>query len=250
MIRFLHKFKTLYNILKFHIKESHYNGVGYMYYPKKSNTLLICFSALPPTNIRVYNNIKGFCNLGVARLYIKDKWGFRGSYYYYENGDNYPYYKSCLLIEKIIREGGYTRIITAGTSKGGSCAILFGLRFNASDIFSGACQYYIGDFLAVPCHKEILDKMRGNRNREAFINELNSIMPMYIAEKRESKTCVHLVYSKKESTYDDHLRYLIKDLKRNNIKCMEYECDFIDHNDVGYHFVSFVNNWFTNDILE
>lgn len=249
MHRYLRKFKTFFNVIKYRILESRYKGVSYLFLPKNSTTLLISFSALPANNIRVYNNVNGFSNLNVDRLYIKDSWGYRGSYYYYERGEQKPFLKCCALIEKILSERHYSRIITAGTSKGGSCAIIFGLKYQASDIFAGACQYHIGDFLSVPCHKQILDSMIGkNMDRESFINELNSILPQSIIKYKKTQSTVHLIYSKKDKTYQDHLVDLIAELKRNGINTLEYECDYVEHNDVGYHFIPIVNEWFKNNI--
>lgn len=98
------KLKTLSNIIKFRIQEKSYNGVKYLYYTNNNDcdTLLISFSAMPPTNVRLYNNVKGLSKLPFDRLYINDTWGYRGSYYMYENGELTPYSKTCALIEKII----------------------------------------------------------------------------------------------------------------------------------------------------
>lgn len=115
------KFRTAYNIIKFKILEKNYQGVKYIYQKsgRENKTLLISFSAMPPNNFRVYNNVRGFSNLPVDRLFIKDSWGYRGSYYLYENGSLDPFFSTCALIEKISNQGKYTNIITAGTSKGG-----------------------------------------------------------------------------------------------------------------------------------
>ena len=143
--------------------------------------------------------MKGFKHLPVSRLYIKDTWGYRGSYYLYENGSNSPFLKTCALIEKILNEGQYSNIITMGTSKGGTAALIFGLKYNASNIFSGACQFHIGDYLSVPTHKRILEAMRGRIKRENMIELLNRTLPNTIIKYSGNASTVHLIYSKKRA---------------------------------------------------
>lgn len=245
------KFRTAYNIIKFKILEKNYQGVKYIYQKsgRENKTLLISFSAMPPNNFRVYNNVRGFSNLPVDRLFIKDSWGYRGSYYLYENGSLDPFFSTCALIEKISNQGKYTNIITAGTSKGGTCAIIFGIKYNAKYIFSGACQYYIGDYLAVPVHEDILKAMQGNLEREEIIKRLNEVVPSMInSYAKKNSSIIHLIFSKKEHTYTSHISDLIDCLKRNNLKVVEKEYSFTNHSDVGYYFLNYINEYFKEKI--
>ncbi len=218
------KIHTIYNILKYKMLENSWKGVKYLHYKSGRKTLLIIFSAMPPNNIRVYNYVRGLNKLPLDRLYIKDTWGYRGSYYLYENGEMEPYQKTCCLIEKIIREGNYENIITAGTSKGGSSAIIFGLKYNAIHIFSGACQYHIGDYLGIPIHSDILKAMKGNLEDKEIIDRLNRFFLSTINQYGNIwNGNLHLIYSKQEHTYKEHLVDLIDQLKRNNINIIEKE---------------------------
>lgn len=245
----LRKIQTLFNIIKFHLIEKKYKGVKYLYYKVGADRLLISFSALPPTDFRVYNNVKGFDGLFIDRLYIKDTWGYRGSYYLYENGENRPFLKTCALIDKILDDNNYKEIVMVGTSKGGASSIIFGLKYHASDIIAGACQYHLGDYLAVPAHEEIFNRMRGENSRERFIHVLNEVMPAIIKQNSNCKTVVHLVYSKKEHTYSMHIKDLIEDLKSNSIKVVEKEEFFENHNDVGYYFIPYVKRWINKAVI-
>ena len=75
----IRKARALFNILIFRLIEKKRFGVRYVHYRTDCDSLLICFSAFSPTYLRVYNNIKGFKDVGGDRLYIKDSWGYRGS---------------------------------------------------------------------------------------------------------------------------------------------------------------------------
>lgn len=56
----------------------------------KNKELMIIFSAMDKNNNRRYHYLKNFKNLGVDLLYILDPYGYRGSYWLYENGKDYP----------------------------------------------------------------------------------------------------------------------------------------------------------------
>lgn len=241
------KFKTLLNIIKYKLKEKHYKGAKYLLYKTGSDTLMICFQAMPPTNIRLYNNVKGFSNLPVDRLYISDSWGYRGSYYLYENGELQPFNSTKKLIEKIINDGKYKNIYTCGTSKGGSAAIIYGLLIGADYIFSGACQYYIGSYLNVPEHLPILQKMSIPKKEKEMVDTLNQVMPSIIRNPiKNKKTSIHLIYSRLEHTYEEHIQYLIADLIQNGFSVNLNEYGFKNHSEVGIYYLKYIQNWFDN----
>lgn len=243
-MKYLRKIKTLYNILKIRLKERSYGGGKFVFYGKNSDSLLICFSAFPPTNLRLYNNIRGFSMLNVDRLYIADIWGIRGTYYLRENGGDEPYRITNSIIEKFLKIGHYRKVYTAGTSKGGAAAILFGLKYNVDAVFAGACQYRLGNWLNSPVHTKIINGMRGSIKKEKFVEEMNNLLPSLIQDNDGSETVVHLVYSKLEDTYDNHIKELIYDLRKHHITVVEKECIFENHNDVGYHFIPYVKEYF------
>ena len=242
------KIKTLYNIIKYRLLERSYcvggGKIKYLYYKDtKSDTLLICFAAFPPKNFPVYNNVRGFKDLPVDRLYIADTFGFRASYYLYENGADTPQRMTEALINHIVAEGGYKHIYTAGTSKGGTCAIYYGLKYNAEHIFSGACQYNLGTYLSAPVHIPILKAMMNSTDQQV-IDHLNSIMPYQLEMYRNSQSLIHLIYSTVENTYLNHTIDLITKLDVCGIKHVDTVLDFTNHNHIGKYFLPYVLNFF------
>ena len=242
------KIKTLYNIIKYRLLESSYSVGGsrikYLYYDDaKSDTLLICFAAFPPKNFPVYNNVRGFKDLPVDRLYIADTFGFRASYYLYENGDDTPKRLTEALINHIVEKGGYKHIYTAGTSKGGTSAIYYGLKYNAEHIFSGACQYNLGTFLSAPVHIPILKAMMNSTDQQV-IDFLNSIMCHQLESHYNSQSLIHLIYSTEENTYQNHTIDLITKLDECGIKHVDTVLDFTNHNHIGKYFQTYVLDFF------
>lgn len=75
---------------------------------------------------------------------------------------------------------------------------------------------------------------------EIAIELLNEEMPNTLRRYSGSKSRIHLLYSMQEQTYCEHIKYLIEDLKKNNIFFDErIEC-FEEHNDVGKYFIPFL----------
>lgn len=153
--------------------------------------------------------------------------------------DNLKMLRYLLLIRWSIG-GGYKKIITLGTSKGGSAAIYYGLKIKADAVYSGANQYYVGDYLNTESHKSIFISMMGVSAGTFEQNTLNFRLPEMVEQSVGSHTIIHLLYSKQEHTYNEHIKYMIEDFKKNNIKYDEQVEKFEDHNEVGNFFIPFI----------
>lgn len=221
------------------IKEKKYAGrLKYLYEKHSSDTLIVVFSGF--ADKPVYNYIRTLNNVKADKMFILDDFGYKGSYYWYENGHDYPMtLANSLIMCKLIR-GGYKRLITLGSSKGGTCAIYFGLKFGASDIFSGACQYRVGTYLNADDRVPVFLAMMGTDAGEKEQAILDAKMPELINSCGNSTSIVHLLYSKEEHTYHDDIQYLIKDLDANKIKHIDKVEHFTDHGEVGKYFSPWV----------
>lgn len=212
--------------------------LNYLFYNNHSDTLVIIFSAFTG-NKRRYNYIRGLSKYNYDKLYILDPWGYTGSYNMYENGNTFPEQITNRLIEKYIKKG-YKRIITVGSSKGGTCAIYFGLNFNVSEIYSGACQYNLGTYLHRPDHEMIFKGMMGANASERECKILNDKMPNCLEQHSNCSTKVHVFYSKKELTYERQIIDLLAKLKSCNIPFCDIESDFVEHDEVGAPFLKYL----------
>ena len=180
------------------------------------------------------------------KLYILDVWGYKGSYYLFENGTDVPRKDTLSLLNFIMSKKRYKQIVTLGTSKGGTAAIYYGLTIKASTIIAGACQYNLGNYLILPEHIEIFKGMMGEEAGTVEKDKLNSILPMLLerCSKETFFTTIHLVYSKYEHTYEDDIVDLLKKLKECHYSVIEKEYDFLNHNDVGIYFKKYINDFF------
>lgn len=223
------------------IKERRFGRkLRYLFFNNHSNSLLVVFSGFSPGDQRKYNYIKSFRSLSIDKLFILDPYAYRGSYYLYEDGSNYPQIETQSLIDKIIKKYNYKRTFFAGSSKGGSAALFFGLNNDATAVFSGACQYNIGTYLNCEKHLDIFNSMMGERDPLEFTRILNFSIRGILKEKKGSETIIYLLYSKQEPTYEEEIIDLLKDLEESNYKVITEEESFIHHGDVGRFFPSFV----------
>lgn len=87
------------------LKEKKYKGrLKYLYEGHSSDTLIIVFSGF--ADKPVYNYIRTLKDVCCDKLFILDDFGYRGSYYWYENGSNYPFLLVKDLIYSEINRGG------------------------------------------------------------------------------------------------------------------------------------------------
>lgn len=225
-----------------------FDGLPYLWQRNGSDRLLIVFSAFTGDKRR-FNYVTSFKGLKCDKLFLLDPWGCKGSYNLYENGQNYPEQITKRLLTEIVNSGGYKYVYAAGTSKGGTEAIYFGLPLNVDIVFTGACQYNLGTYLGRAEFRDIFEGMMGKDAGEQEVNHLNELMYETLRTYKGNKTVVHVFYSKKELTYERQIINLIQDLKENNILFEDVESDFEKHEDVAGPFVQYVTALLSGEIL-
>lgn len=238
LFHFLRKHSKSFYI---HLKEKKYKGrLNYIYENNHADKLMIVFSGFsqekPMYNyMRTLNGVKS-----INKLFLLDDFGYQGSYYLMEDGRDTPRQLVIGLVEKILGEGSIKEVFTMGTSKGGTCAIYYGLQFHATHVFSGACQYLIANYLNTKEHKPILVGMLGNDYTQSSFDNLNDVVRKQIEKYQGTDTLIHLLYSEKEHTFAEHIVFLLDDLKRCNISYSAKIEQFENHGDVGQYFIPYI----------
>lgn len=230
----IRKLKSLIGLLYVKVQERTHKGrLKYLYKKNNSDTLIVVFSGFADKPL--YNYVRTLRGVKADKIFILDDFGYKGSYYWYENGSEYP----LQLVKSLIFSkfnGKYRRLITIGSSKGGTCAIYFGLMFGATDIYAGACQYYVGTYLnsgdKIPVFKGMMGAMADN-NEQVI---LDAQMPEILEKYKGSSSKIHLLYSKEEHTYTDDIIHLINDLDKNHIQHEDKVESFSEHGEVGRFF--------------
>lgn len=236
------KVKSWFHVLYIKYYERKFEDLPYLFFRKHSDRLLIVFSAFAG-NKRRYNYVRGFRNINADKLYILDPWGYRGSYNLFDNGSPHPQGVTQKLISKIISWGGYKEVYTAGTSKGGTCALFYGLKNNVTAVFTGACQYNVGNYVFRLDESKIFYGMMGNEAGQKEVDLLNRIVRDEVFKSKDTKTIVHVIYSKKEPTYENDIKDLLKDLTDNGVHYIDLERGFEEHSLVAEPFAQYVNEY-------
>lgn len=240
--------RKAYRYLKFKIrfffKEKKYGGrLKYIFENNDSEELIVVFSGFAK-RVPKYNYMRTLKDVNIDKLFILDDFGSRGSYHWFVDGTDLPLQLTKGLIGHIRESKNYKKIYTAGSSKGGTCAIYFGLEFQADEIFAGACQYHVGTYISIPKHRDVLEGMMGKGAGTDEVKKLDSIMPALLRQYAHCKSRVHLCYSREEHTYPEHIADLIEDLKRNDIPYVEIIYSYTSHADNGIYFSAYLKKYF------
>ena len=127
-----------------------------------------------------------------------------------------------------------------GSLKGGTCAIYFGLTSKADEVYAAACQYYIVQYLNTDEHKRFFQSMMGRNAGDKEQKILDSMMPDILQSNAGSHTHIHLMYSKEEHTYQEHIADLIVDFDKNGIEHTDKIEPFKEHLEVGKFFIPWI----------
>jgi len=217
------------------------------YSNRKSDDLIIIFNACTRPGIKArYNYVRTLKKIKVNKLFILDDGGIdnRGTYYLgkypefdFENG-------VLELIKNTYDKINPKKIYFIGSSKGGWAALNFGLEYENSNIICGAPQYYLGTYLANMKNKVTLNSIGCISKKE--INFLDKYLQNKILNFNY-KNNIYLQYSINDPTYNNHIKYLIKDLKKKNTILYEEKLEYKNHDDVSIYFPNYIISNITND---
>lgn len=213
--------------------------VKYLFAPKRnSRTLVIIFSGMNSKRAS-YSYLNLLNGLPHNRLYILDNFGdpILGCFYRGTDLQNQVEQAVDALLQSMIAEHGFDRLIFAGSSKGGYAALNFGLNYPDSVIITGAPQYYLGYYLTHRKSPQLLRIIAGEKHTEEDI----VVMDQHLRDKilRQADTFrgkIYLHYSTQEHTYPEHIQHLLKDLKCNGYSVEEDICEYCQHDDVAVYF--------------
>lgn len=216
----------------------------------KSPYLIISFSGLYSTEFQggspVYNHIRTLESLKSNKLFILDS--YENQFCYYVGfGGNKDYERSVIsLITKIANKLDIPakNIIATGSSKGGSAALYYSMKYYFGKAIIGAPQIYISKFLNQRANS---DSMRQRYHHLLGENEHfgkkfwdNLILNQVNLVDRFPEMSFHI--GEGDYHYKQHLQPLLSVFEQKKIK---YELDikpYNDHNQTGTYFTPFLYN--------
>lgn len=234
------KIKKCFNLISIKLRQRTYNKrLHYIFEDNNSDCLLIVFPAFTGEKRR-YNYIRGLKEFKSDKLFLLDDFGVKGSYLLFEGGSDIPLQLTKGLISKLLSKKAYSKVITLGSSKGGTSAIYYGLEFGADYIMAGACQYNLGSYLHREDHEDIFIGMMGEKADHKEADFLNSIMPCQLEKFKHNHTFIYNIYSENELTYQRQILDLNKKLSEVSLPHKKVVLDFDNHDDVGKHFLKYI----------
>lgn len=221
---------------------------------KSSPFLLVAFQAVPTVKdgkpIKLYNYTKFLKDINVHRLFIEDTCGEFGCYYLC-NDMNFEVEETVVeLIESIIKKYKIKKenVITFGSSKGGSAALYYGMKYGFGHIISGAPQTKIATYLN-HCRPEMLQYMIGEDLAKERITKIDSLILKQV--KPTCTTKVNLLTSEKDAQYKTHIVPLIKAFNKAGTDAnVVFESGIEKHRDIATYFPNFLTKNITRIINE
>lgn len=200
--------------------------------------LIVIFSAFSKDKPK-YNYIKSLIGIDCNKLYILDDYGEKGCYYLGLNG-NFDVETSVMsLISKIMSKKNvkFTDVIAVGSSKGGSAALYYGIKYNFKEVIAGAPQYKIGTYLSDLSIKTYGKDIFGE------INEANRIKYDNLIRKvlnDDTNTKISILTSDGDNQYKKVLKDIEYIMDEKNIKFKLDKCDIGHHNEISNNFPEYM----------
>jgi hypothetical protein len=194
--------------------------------------LVFVFSAMGPIGNFSYNYKATLDIIKCNAIYILDDFGDQGSYYLQEQNDTSIFDTVQKFISAKIEEIGNNKrpIYFVGSSKGGTAALLHGLKIENSRIFVGAPQTKIGSFIEKP-HPNILKYMTGS-NDAAAIQSLDAVLyrDHYFGNTTSQVT---IAVGKGDHHYKNHVLPWVEHAKKRGLIVNTIVREGTPHSEIG-----------------
>ena len=200
------------------------------------NKLMIIFSAFS-TDEAKYNYISTLKTCDCNKLFILDDFGSKGTYYLGLKGDFNIETSVMALISYIMSKNKilFSNVISIGSSKGGSAAIYYGLKYNFGNIIAGAPQYKIGTYLSDLSISDYALEIFGE------ISDCNRIKYNNLI-RLSANTCtnIYLLTSDGDNQYKKVLKEFEFVSREINIKLNIDKCEINNHGEISREFPKFL----------
>lgn len=230
--------------------------IKYIYIDNKKPMLTVCFSGFPELGGKPrYNYLTALNHDKTSNhLFILDDMvnePTSGSYYLGSEGEFWGLNGIPSLINYIKMKCLPEIVVTVGSSKGGTCALLYGALIEADVIIAGACQYLIGTYMNCEYYENVFSRLidkpkKSEKEVEDIVSRLDGIVYDSLKNNPQKEKChVYLQYSKLEHTYDESIKYLLNDLDKLSYNVTIDEKQFSNHGDIGLFFPQFIEKVLT-----
>ena len=146
------------------------------------------------------------------------------------------------LIHLVEHKCNSSKRIYIGSSKGGYAALNFAFQSRTFAVCIAAPQYFLGRYLNCPKFLPNLKSIINGEISDDKIAELDvRLRNIILGSRYKPEKGVYIHYSTMEHTYDEHIKYLLADLRSNHVSIFEDISDYKNHSDLIYFFPHFLN---------
>ena len=198
--------------------------------------LLIVFSAFSSDEPK-YNYINTLKTCDCNKLFILDDYGSKGSYYFGLQGEFTIETSVMSLISYIMSKNNinYNNVTTIGSSKGGTAALYYGMKYNFANVIVGAPQYKIGTYLSDLSIDKYAIEIFGGINEQNRIKYNNLIRLV-----ANSNTNIYLLTSDGDNQYKKVLKEFEYVANELNLKLYLDKCDIKNHGEISKEFPIYI----------
>ncbi|WP_024367892.1 heparinase II/III domain-containing protein [Arthrobacter sp. TB 26] len=202
--------------------------------------LVVVFTAIHNPGDFTFNYKNSLDPTGVNALYILDDHGDQGAYYFADHGDRSIFDAVQALIKRELERLGLEArdLVTAGSSKGGTAAIIHGAAAEAGEILVGAPQVRVGSFLQGP-HPNILQFMTGSTSSEA-VQSLDQVV-FRAVDRLSENTNLSIVVGEQDHHYRHHVLPLHEYAKSQNKTINLSVLPGLPHSEIGVVYRRFLS---------
>ncbi|AHF08479.1 hypothetical protein DESME_04470 [Desulfitobacterium metallireducens DSM 15288] len=221
--------------------------INYVLQKGVTNThlLVIIFSGFNSPEDKIqhsYNYMRVLSPIDCHKLFILDSYGPRGCYYLGQNMSFEVETSVLSLITSIVRRLNvdWQNIVAVGSSKGGSAALYFGLKYNFGYIIAGAPQVLLADYI----NKTTVETARfilGEDNPKENSIHLNEIIFKQLDKIVDTE--IYLLSSENDWQYQIHVKPLLDEMDKHNVKYhIKIDNAMKSHGDIATYFPNFLLN--------
>lgn len=232
-------------------KELDYHGnthkIKYLFLPEEeSEYLIVVLSGFHGYEVdgkpAVYNYINTLEGTKINKLFILDSVDNVPVYYLgTDNKESYMIDTSTLIKEHVRKLNiDMSKVIIAGSSKGGTGALITGFNIQSGHIISAANQLYVGNYLkTLPKVRNLIFTKIFGDNAEKNIERLNKIFEEKILINK-TKSNLYFHGGTKDPHYMNHMKPMLRHFDKQKIY---YELDlknYQGHSSVIYYFPEYL----------
>ena len=197
--------------------------------------LLVLFSAIGAEYDFTFNYRASVKGNTIAKAFVVDDFGSQGSYYWLDRGDDSIFHETQRLLAKLVDELGVdlNDVMFAGSSKGGTAALLHGVTLGVGRVLLGAPQYRVGDYLfkAAP---RILDFMAGNASDESRQSLNHRAKEILVRGQR--RTSIRVAVGSRDHHLKSHVRPLTEEALAAGYAVSSLILPGVPHSKIGWVF--------------